>query len=176
MLSCLKATAVACAVLSASPVSAHTVADPNAAVSGSYARTAFRVTHGCKGSPTVAVTIRLPEAVLQAKPMPKPGWTIDIKTRPLDPPVEGGHGTKIHTAVAEVTWRGGTLDDAHFDEFVLNMRLPDRPGETLYFPTTQVCAQGRYDWSEIPAAGQKWNELSTPAPFVILQKRAEHAR
>ena len=171
MLSILRTTAVAFAGLALMPAlaRAHTVADPNEGSERSYFRTAFRVTHGCKGSPTTAVTIRIPEGVLSTRPMPKPGWTIEIRTRPLDPPVEGGHGTKIHEAMSEVTWHGGRLDNAHFDEFVLTMRLPNKPGETLYFPTVQTCEQGSHNWLGIPAAGQKWNDLPEPAPFVKLK-------
>jgi periplasmic copper chaperone A len=155
---------------------AHTVADPNEGTPGAYQRIAFRVTHGCKGSPTVAVSISLPEGVVSAKPMPKPGWTLSIKMRPLDPPVDGGHGTKIHEAPSEVTWRGGPLDNAHFDEFVLTVRLPSKAGETLYFPTIQTCEVGQHSWTGIPATGQDWRDLPEPAPFVTLGKAAGNAR
>lgn len=182
MLSILRATAVAFAGLALMPAlaprfaHAHTVADPNEGTAGGYFRTAFRVTHGCKGSTTTAVTIRIPEGVLSAKPMPKPGWTIEIKTRPLDPPVDSGHGFKIREAVTEVTWTGGRLDNAHFDEFALSMRLPGKPGETLYFPVIQTCEKGSANWTGIPAAGQKWSDLPEPAPFVTLKKAAgDHA-
>ena len=181
MLSILRATSVAfaglvlVAALAPGLARAHTVAEPDEGTAGGYFRTAFRVTHGCKGSPTTAVTIRLPEGVIQAKPMPKPGWTIEIKTRPLDTPVDSGHGFKIREAVTEVTWRGGRLENAHFDEFVLSLRLPDRAGETLYFPTVQTCEKGANEWTGIPAAGQKWHDLPEPAPFVTLKKAGGHA-
>jgi len=177
----LKATAVAFAGLALIPAlaRAHVVADPDEGAAAGYLRTAFRVTHGCKGSPTTAVTIRLPEGVVSAKPMPKPGWTIEIKTRPLDPPVDSGHGFKIREATSEVTWRGGDLDNAQFDEFVLMLRLPDLPlgkaGETIYFPTVQVCEKGENAWTGIPAAGQKWHDLAEPAPFVKIKVGGGHA-
>jgi uncharacterized protein YcnI len=155
---------------------AHTVADPNEGAPGAYQRVAFRITHGCKGSPTVAVAIRLPESVVSAKPMPKPGWSLAIKMRSLNPPIDGGHGTKIHEAPSEVTWRGGPLDNTHFDEFVLTLRLPDKPGETFYFPTIQTCETGEHAWTGLPAAGQKWSDLPEPAPFVKLGKAAGNAR
>jgi uncharacterized protein YcnI len=153
---------------------AHVVADPAEGEAGGYQRAAFRVTHGCKGSPTIAVTIRMPEGVVQAKPMPKSGWSIEIKTRPLDPPVDSGHGFKIRDGVTEVTWHGGRLENAHFDEFVLSLRLPNKPGETLYFPTLQVCEGGKTDWSTIPSSGQKWSDLPEPAPFIKV-KAGGHA-
>jgi hypothetical protein len=42
---------------------AHLTANPNEAPADSYFRTALRVPHGCKGSPTVAVRVKLPEGV-----------------------------------------------------------------------------------------------------------------
>jgi len=182
MLSILKAPLVARATVVAVAVAglalvptlalAHIVADPAEAPAGSSVRTAFRVTHGCKGSPTVAVTIRMPDGVLSAKPMAKPGWTIEIKTRPLDPPVAGLHGIMIRNAVTGITWRGGPLENAQFDEFVVMVGLPDRAGETLYFPVLQTCAKGENDWNGIPAAGQNWHDLPEPAPFIVLKPAA----
>lgn len=174
MLSILKATLVAAAGLALVPTlaRAHIVADPAEGPAGGYFRTAFRVTHGCKGSPTVALTIRMPEGVLSAKPMSKPGWTIEIKTRPLDKPVAGQHGIAIRSAVTEVTWRGGRLENAQFDEFVVMVGLPDRAGETLYFPVQQTCEKGETDWNGIPASGQNWHDLPEPAPFIKLKPAA----
>ena len=177
MLSILRATVVAFAGLALMPAlaRAHSVADPSEGTAGGYLRSAFRVTHGCKGSATTAVTIRIPEGVLSAKPMPKAGWTIETKTRPLDTPVDSGHGFKIREAVTEVTWAGGRLENAHFDEFVLSMRLPDKPGATLYFPMVQTCEKGSNSWTGIPATGQKWGDLPEPAPFITLKKAVGHA-
>ena len=170
MFSILRATLVAFAGLALLPVlaRAHIVADPAEGPAGAYLRTAFRITHGCKGSPTVAVTIRLPDGVLSAKPMPKPGWTVAIKTRPLDKPVAGQHGTAIREAVTEVAWQGGRLENAQFDEFVVMVALPDRAGETLYFPTVQTCEKGANNWTGIPAAGQNAHDLSEPAPSITV--------
>ena len=177
MLSILRATTVAFAGLALMPAlaHAHSTADPSEGTAGGYLRTAFRVTHGCKGSATTAVTIRIPEGVLSAKPMPKAGWTIETKTRPLDTPVDSGHGFKIREAVTEVTWTGGRLENAHFDEFVLSMRLPDKPGATLYFPMVQICEKGSNNWTGIPAAGQKWGDLPEPAPYITVKKAVGHA-
>jgi uncharacterized protein YcnI len=59
------------------------------------------------------------------------------------------------------------LPDAYFDEFGLSMRLPAEEG-TLYFATVQECEEGVQRWIEIPAAGQAWDDLEEPAPFVTL--------
>jgi uncharacterized protein YcnI len=158
-------------VLALSPATAiaHMVVDPPEAPAGDYFKAAFRVTHGCQGTPTVSLTIRIPEGVLSAKPQVKPGWTIDIKMRPVDPPVDLGHGFLLRQTASEITWRGGSLANAHFDEFALTMRTPDKPGATLYFPTTQACEKGSYEWVEVPkAAGE---HLHAPAPTLRLRAR-----
>lgn len=177
MLSILRVTTVAFAGLALMPTlaCAHSIADPSEGAAGGYLRTAFRITHGCKGSATTAVTIRIPEGVLSAKPMPKAGWTIETKTQPLETPVDSGHGFKIREAVTEVTWTDGRLENAHFDEFVLSMRLPNKAGETLYFPMVQTCEKGSNNWTGIPAAGQKWGDLPEPAPYITLKKAVGHA-
>lgn len=151
---------------------AHVTANPNEAPADSYFRTALRVGHGCTGSPTIAVRVKIPDGVLAAKPQVKPGWTIEIKMRKLDKPVDAGHGRMISEAVDEIAWRGGKLPDAYFDEFGLSLRLPAKAGETLYFPVVQECEQGVHRWIEIPASGQKWEDLREPAPFIrLIDKR-----
>jgi uncharacterized protein YcnI len=152
--------------VAAGEAAAHVTANPNQAPTDSWFRTALRVSHGCKGSSTVAVRVKLPDGVLSVRPQIKPGWEISISKRKLDQPIEGPHGT-VTEVVDEVAWRGGPLPDAYFDEFGLSMRLPARGG-TLYFPTVQECEQGVHRWIEIPAGGQAWDDLEEPAPFVTL--------
>lgn len=158
----------ALALATAGPAAAHVTANPNQADAGWYFRTALRVPHGCEGSATVAVRVKIPAGVISVKPQMKPGWTITLKTRTLDEPVDAGKGRIITEVVDEVAWRGGPLPDAYFDEFGLTMKLPARPGETLYFPLVQECQEGVHRWIEIPAEGQAWGELDEPAPFVRL--------
>src|SRR5690606_2375248 len=122
------------------PATAHVTADPGEAPADSYFRIALRVPHGCEGSPTIAVRVKIPDGVRSVKPQVKPGWEISVTRRKLDRPVDAGHGRMITETVDEVAWRGGPLPDAYFDEFGLNMRLPATPGKTLYFPTVQECA------------------------------------
>jgi uncharacterized protein YcnI len=68
---------------------------------GTYQKLSFRVGHGCDGKATTGLTVTLPEGATHAKPMPKAGWKIDI--------VSSG-------ALNEITWKGGSLPDAYFDE------------------------------------------------------------
>lgn len=150
----------------ASPALGHVTADPDQAPADSWFRTALRISHGCAGSPTVAVRVKLPDGVLSVRPQLKPGWEISIIERKLDQPIEGPHGT-ITQVVDEIAWRGGPLPDAYFDEFGLSMRLPPEPG-ILYFPTVQECEEGVHRWIEIPTGDKEWDDLEEPAPFVTL--------
>jgi periplasmic copper chaperone A len=87
----------------------------------------------------------------------------------IDPPLDDGHGGGITEVVSEVAWSGGPLEDAHFDEFGLTMRLPDRPNATLYFPVVQECGKGGiHRWIEIPEAGKAAGDYREPAPAVLL--------
>lgn len=152
---------------------AHVTANPNQAPADSHFRTALRVPHGCEGSATVAVRVKIPEGVTSVKPQMKPGWEITITKRKLDQPIDAGHGRMVTETVDEIAWRGGPLPDAYFDEFGLVMRLPAAAGTTLYFPTVQECEQGVHRWIEIPAAGQRWGDLDEPAPFIRLIERKQ---
>ena len=155
--------------LAAGDAAAHITASPDQAEADSWFRTALRVSHGCEGTPTIAVRVKMPDGVLSVRPQMKPGWEISITMRKLDEPIEGPHGT-VTEVVDEVAWRGGPLPDAYFDEFGLSMRLPAEPA-TLYFPTVQECEEGVHRWIEIPQAGEVWDDLEEPAPYVIVGPR-----
>jgi uncharacterized protein YcnI len=166
----LSATMVA-ALLSVVPVTtalAHVTANPDEAPADSYFRTALRVGHGCSGSATTAVRVKIPQGVLSVHPQPKPGWKIEIKRRKLDQPVDVGHGRTIIETVDEIVWRGN-LPDAYFDEFGLSMKLPAQPNTTLYLPVVQECERGVERWIEVPAGGKPWGDYASPAPFIRLR-------
>lgn len=161
-------------VFSAAPALAHVTANPNAGMAGSYFETKFRVSHGCDGSDTVEVRVTLPEGMVVVKPQAKPGWRVEIKKSTLETPVPAGHGRMADEQVDEVIWRGGVLADSQYDEFGLLMKLPEKQGETLWFPVRQVCEKGEANWAEIPVEGQAWHDVPHPAPFVKLEAKTGH--
>lgn len=169
----LPALVVAAAPLSAAPAFAHATPDRGDAPADSIFQFAIDISHGCEGSPTLRVRVRIPEGVIGVRPQPKPGWDLAIRKEKLAKPVSAGHGQTITESVAELTWTG-KLPDEHFDRFVLHMRLPDKPGTTLYFPTVQECEKGVHRWIEIPAAGKSAGDLKEPAPALRLGPRARH--
>jgi uncharacterized protein YcnI len=161
-------TAFVAGALAAGTASAHVTASPNEAAADSYFITSFTVPHGCDGSSTVAVRIKIPAGVTDVKPQMKPGWQASTVMRKLAEPMTDTHGNRITEVVDEVDWRGGPLPNAFYDSFGVMMKLPATKGATLYFPTVQDCEKGVHRWIEIPAAGQHWHDLKEPAPFVRL--------
>ena len=153
-------------------VSAHVTIQPNEAVAGGYSQMTFNVPHGCDGSATVTLRVKVPEVVLSVKPQMKAGWTVEIKKRQLDAPRTVAHGKTISETVDEVSWRGGPLPDSLYDTFGLMMKLPDAPGN-LYFPVVQECENGVHRWIEIPSGEQKGEELREPAPVVRLKPKSQ---
>src|SRR3977135_951222 len=87
---CLRALLVLTVASMAGPALAHVPAQPNEGATGGTFRTAFNVPHGCEGSPTVAVRLKIPEGVTGVKPQLKPGWQITLKMRKVQSPMEAG--------------------------------------------------------------------------------------
>jgi uncharacterized protein YcnI len=157
----------------ASPALAHiTLERQEANVGGSY-KAVFRVPHGCGASPTLKIRVRIPEGVIAAKPMPKPGWQIDTIKGKYDKPYTMFHDVTVTEGVKEVSWTGRLADD-NYDEMVLSVYLTDdlQPGRTVYFPVVQECENGVHRWIEIPPDGASGGHLKEPAPGVkLLPKR-----
>ena len=151
----------------------HVTANPDEGASGSYLRTALRVSHGCDGSPTAALHVEIPDNVHKVKAEAKPGWEVSVETRALEEPVESGE-RMLNETVEEVVWHGGRLPDAQFDEFGLVMKLPAESERTIYLPTTQECEEGVNDWTNIPDEPEQWHDIEGPAPFIRLNEGGGH--
>jgi hypothetical protein len=132
--------------------SAHIVLSQPSFEAGQNYAAFFKVEHGCDGSPTVALQVRIPDDVAVLDTPQKPGWTM--------------HAERSKGHVASVTWRG-KLEAKTSDQFGLLLKLPANPG-TLYFPVSQRCEKGETHWTDIPAAGQAWRDVPHPAPMLQL--------
>lgn len=163
--------ASALAAIVAVPAFAHITLETQQAVAGSYYKAVVRVPHGCDGSPTTRVRVRIPDGAIGIKPQPKPGWELATVKGKLAQPYDDGHGNKITEGITEVVWSGGRLLDEHYDEFVFRMQLPKTPNVTLYVPVVQECEKGIHRWIEIPAAGKNADDYKEPAPGIKLLPR-----
>jgi len=162
------AAAAAAAALAAT-AGAHPALEHQAAPAGSSYKASFKIGHGCGSSPTRQIAVDIPAGVRGARPMPKAGWTLEVLREKLAQPYTS-HGRTIAEDVVRVTWTAKTKDDmlanAHYDEFVLAIQVPDKAGP-LYWPVRQACEEGRIDWVEVPQPGQKASDLKAPA--VLLE-------
>lgn len=150
--------------------SAHVVLEYQVAPAGASYKASFKVGHGCGASPTRQVAVDIPAGMRGARPMPKPGWTLDVQREKLAQPYVS-HGRSITEDVVRITWTAKTPDDmlqsAHYDEFVLVAQAPEQAG-TVYWPVRQVCTEGRIDWTEVPKPGQKLSDLKSPAAALEI--------
>jgi len=153
--------------------SAHVTLETREAPVGAPYKAVLRVPHGCDGAATVALRIRIPEGMIAVKPMPKPGWTIDTVTGKYPKAYDYFHGVKLTEGVTEISFTGGRLPDAYYDEFVFSGFLAGDldPGRTLYVPVVQECEKGVHRWIEIPAAGKSGADYPEPAPALKLLPR-----
>ncbi|AMO23468.1 DUF1775 domain-containing protein [Ramlibacter solisilvae] len=151
----LIALAPLCLALAAVHAHAHVVLDQQAAPAASSYKAVFKVGHGCGDSPTRQLIVDIPAAMQSPKPMPKPGWRIDIE--------------KAGDKVTRISWTARTPEDklanGFYDEFVLVARTPAQPGP-VYWPVVQVCDEGRGNWTEVPGPGQKLSDLKSPAALL----------
>ena len=147
----------------------------SAAVGASY-KAVIKIVHGCDGSPTTRVRVLIPEGVIGVRPMPKPGWSIDLKRGPYAKAYNFYHGAVLKEGVKEIVWTGRLLDE-HYDELVFAAFLTDSlaAGTTLYFPVYQDCEKGSYAWVDMPAPGQDSHKLKSPAPGLALLPVADKA-
>ncbi len=112
-----------------SSVAAHVSLQEPVAEPGTAYRAVLRVSHGCDGSPTTAVTVQLPSGLADAKAEPKAGWTVSTQGN-------------------EVRWTAGkeaALPSKERGEFAINAKLPASPA-TLWLKVQQACEKGGLDW------------------------------
>ena len=74
--------------------SAHVVLEYQVAPAGASYKAAFKVGHGCGASPTRQVVVDIPAGMRGARPMPKPGWTLEVQRDKLAQPYTS-HGRSI---------------------------------------------------------------------------------
>ena len=157
--------------------SAHVVLEYQVAPAGAGYKATFKVGHGCGASPTRQIAVDIPAGMRGARPMPKPGWTLDVQREKLAQPYTS-HGRSITEDVTRISWTAKTDEDmlpsGHYDEFVLLGTLPAQSG-MMYWPVQQLCEQGRNDWTEVPKPGQKLSDLKSPAAALELMPRAAAA-
>jgi uncharacterized protein YcnI len=168
--------AVAATVLAVGAAHAHATLEQSQGVSGKPYKAVVRIGHGCEGKATIKIKVKVPEGLLSAKPMPKPGWTIEKVRAPYEKSYDL-YGEAVKEGVSEITWSGGNLADDEYDEFVFRGTVANElpTGTRIYVPIVQECTDGASErWIEIPSAGKTSDDYENPAPYfdVVEQPRS----
>jgi uncharacterized protein YcnI len=162
-------------VLASASAQAHVTLEEPQALAGAAYKAVLRIGHGCEGTATHTLTVRIPAGFRGAKPMPKAGWTLTVERAVLPVPYES-HGQKIAEDVVQITWKANGkesfLADAYYDEFVLRGQAPAKAGP-LWFQVRQQCEKGEWNWADIPASGTRTQGLKAPA--VLLDVVPDHS-
>jgi uncharacterized protein YcnI len=152
----------------ATPAWAHVTVDPSSAPKGAEITLGFRVPNEEATADTVKVQIFFPSdhPVLGVDPEEAPGWTNQVHTAPLNPPVNTDDGP-ITSYVSEVDWSGGSIPPGHFQEFyVLAQQLPTTTDQVV-FKALQTYSDGTVvRWIQLTQPGGP--EPEHPAPILTL--------
>jgi uncharacterized protein YcnI len=133
-------------VIAGGIASAHIDPDPIAMQAGTSATVAFKVEHGCDGSPTTSMKFQIPAGVTDAVGVDKEGWTATLTGDVLE-------------------FKGGPLAADQEDHFDITFTAPGEPGD-IRFPVIQTCEQGELAWVEVAAEGAA--EPEHPAPTITV--------
>lgn len=172
-----KITAVSGALCLAvsSPALAHISFETKEGAAGGPYSGVLNIEHGCEGSPTTAIRIRIPNGVTLVKPLPTQGWEVETVTGAYDQPVQHLDHT-LTEGVREIVWSGGSLPEGEQAEFAFQAQLPQgEVGDVIRFPIVQECEVGVHRWIEVPAEGQDAGDLGEPAPGVTLTAPASNS-
>ena len=148
-----------------SPTMAHITLEQGEASAGANYQAVLTVGHGCEGSPTVAIRVRIPDGVVAVVPEAKAGWQLDTKVEAYPAPVQVSDQV-LTEGVREIIWSGGNLPDGQKERFVFSSRLPDGdPGTIVYFPVVQECVEGVHRWIDTQRAA------ATAVTTILLHRR-----
>jgi copper(I)-binding protein len=146
----MKAIPFLLGTLVATGAMAHVMLDEPRGEAGTRYEGVLRVGHGCDGSPTTALSVRLPAQVRDVRATARNGWS--VATRPGEVEFTAAPGAAIAA-------------DAK-GEFGLAMNLPRESGP-LWLQVQQRCEKGSVAWSQMPSQGTSTAGLKTPA--VLLE-------
>jgi periplasmic copper chaperone A len=129
---------------------AHVHASPDKVVSGSSATVSFVIGHGCAGSPTTKVAIKVPSTVTKVAGVAPKGW-------------------KAAVVGSVVTFTGSTLPDKTKGLFGVSFVASTKTG-VLEFPTVQTCVKGETSWIQPTPANGKEPDYPIPTVLVTAKK------
>lgn len=162
-------------VLLAAPAFAHVTMDVTESAVGAYTVATFSVPHGCDGSPTTRIAIKVPDAITEVTPTRNAFYDIKTVTTKLNPPSTAEDGDAITEKVSRIVYTAKTpLPADERDTLELSFQVPEdaKIGAVLEFPTIQTCEQGQTAWVDKTPAGGEEPEHPAPA-FTVTAATGE---
>jgi periplasmic copper chaperone A len=160
------ATLVAFGLMQGSARAHVVLKNPRAEIGSTY-RAVFSVGHGCGGSPTVKLRIKIPSGVVTVEPETKSGWELTTIIAPYDQPY-ADRGVMIKEGIIEVVWTG-LLPAKDVGTFALKADISESLAEglRLYFPVVQECQHGVERWID-KSDDDSSDDNEHPAPSLFL--------
>ncbi|HWD02085.1 MAG TPA: DUF1775 domain-containing protein [Amycolatopsis sp.] len=120
---------------------------------------AFRLANERADTKSTRLELVFPQTppVAYVKVDPVPGWTVTVRPRPLNPPIEAG-GKVVREVADAIVIEGGAVAPKQFEQFVVAMGPLPADGRLL-FEATQTFANG---------AVAHWNQTTSPAPAITF--------
>ncbi len=159
-------------VASAAPAAAHVTAQPGQATKGDYTVITFRVPNESDTAGTVKLEVTLPaqHPIASVRTKPVAGWTAQLSTVPLNPPVRSGH-SELTEAVRTITWTaqpGVRIGPSEFDEFEVSAGPLPSDTDRLVMPAVQTYDDGQVVRWDAPPPAEGAAEPEHPAPVLEL--------
>ncbi|RYB92901.1 DUF1775 domain-containing protein [Nocardioides oleivorans] len=137
-------------LLAGGPAAAHVTISASTTAAGATALVRLEVPHGCAGSATTELAVRMPAGVSELTASSTDRWVAEA-------------------AGESITFRtDDPLPDALRDEVAFSVRLPDEPGAELVFPIVQRCEEGESAWTEVAEDAASREQLDMPAPVIVV--------
>lgn len=137
-------------LLAAAPAAAHVTLTASTTSAGATAEITLEVPHGCAGSATTEIAVRVPDGVGDVEAVDSVRWSADV------------------SAESVVFTTDRPVPDALRDEVSFSVRLPDDPGAVLVFPVVQRCEEGESAWTEVADDAGSRDDLEQPAPVLVV--------
>jgi uncharacterized protein YcnI len=127
------------------PASAHVEA--TAMPQGALTMVSLDVEHGCGELDLTGLRVQLPEGATQVAATNQPGWTSTVSE-------------------TEISWSGGPQPAHEAIDFQFALKLAQAEGETVLFPTIELCPGAELAWIEVTPEGGP--EPERPAPQITV--------
>ncbi len=140
--------------------SAHVTVSTDTTAAGSYALLTFGVPHGCDGSATTKIAIKIPDQVTAVTPSVNPNWDVQKVVAQLDPPTTDEDGDQLTQRVDQVVYTAKTPLPADLrDALVLCCRSPTWPGRPCSSRSSRPARSAR-------PPGSSSSRPASPSPLI----------